>query len=171
MKIEELLHNKALKAKEKTELISRCLIDGSVRLDELLPLVCLSNSPIKAICIEAIEYATKQNSQISTLELLIFSTQMLKEKAPRVKWESARVIGNIAHIYSNQLEQTIANLLINAEHKGTVVRWSTAFALGEILKLKTKQHQELLLALENICESEEKNSIKKIYYAALKKIK
>jgi hypothetical protein len=51
------------------------------------------------------------------------------------------------------------------------VRWSAALALGEIIKMKTAINQELIPAIESICEQEEKNSIKKIYIAALKKAK
>jgi hypothetical protein len=51
------------------------------------------------------------------------------------------------------------------------VRWAAAFALGEIIKLKLPINQDLVPTIENIIEREEKNSIKKIYQAALKKIK
>jgi hypothetical protein len=54
---------------------------------------------------------------------------------------------------------------------GTVVRWSTAFALGQIIKIKSSLNKELIPTAEAICEREEKNSIKKIYLEALKKVK
>jgi len=50
------------------------------------------------------------------------------------------------------------------------VRWSAAFALGEIVKLKTRYNKTLVPAIEAICNSEEKNSIKKIYLDAVKKL-
>ena len=95
---------------------------------------------------------------------------MLTAKAPRVKWESAKVVGNIAHLYPAKLDTAIMHLLANTNHDGTVVRWSAAFALGEILKLKTKHNSSLLSRIEKICDQEEKNSIKKIYQAAIKKL-
>jgi HEAT repeat protein len=94
----------------------------------------------------------------------------LTEKAPRIKWESAKVVGNIAHLYPDKLDEAIKNLLINSEHTGTVVRWSAAFALGQIIKLRTSRNRNLIPAIESICKREEKNSIKKIYIAALKGI-
>jgi hypothetical protein len=94
----------------------------------------------------------------------------LTAKAPRIKWESAKVIGNTANLFITKLDTPIKNLLVNTEHEGTVVRWSAAFALGEILKLKTKHNKQLLPAIEAICKREEKNSIKKIYLDAMKKI-
>ncbi len=77
-------------------------------------------------------------------------------------------MGNIAHLFPKKLDVAIANLFINTQHEGTVVRWSAAFALGEIVKLKSKHNEDLIPTIENICNKEEKNSIKKIYEAALK---
>lgn len=171
MKIDELLKDKTKKQKDKIEIISKWILDNSLTIDELIAFAENQKDPAKATCIEAIEYATKQNPNIANETVLIFVTNTLTAKAPRVKWESARVIGNIAHLFPEKLEKPIDNLLANTEHKGTVVRWSTAFALGEILKLKTEINKDLLPAIEAICDKEEKNSIRKIYLDAIKKIK
>lgn len=171
MNIEELVKDKAIKPKEKTETISKWLLDGSINIRKLIEFASKGKDPIKATCIEAIEFATKQKPVIADENVLTFVTETLTEKAPRVKWESAKVIGNIAHLFPSKLDKSISNLLVNSEHAGTVVRWSAAFALGEILKLKTKHNKELVPAVEAICEREEKNSIRKIYLAAIKAIK
>ncbi|WP_284459763.1 hypothetical protein [Chryseobacterium sp.] len=171
MTIEELINDKTIKAKEKTGLISQWILDKSLPLDELIAFAEKSKDPVKATCIEAIEYATKQNPDMADETAFAFVTTTLTEKAPRIKWESAKVIGNTAHLFSDQLDQSITNLLVNTEHEGTVVRWSAAFALGEILKMKTQHNTTLLPTLENISEKEEKNSIKKIYLDAIKKTK
>jgi hypothetical protein len=171
MQIEELIKDKTIKPKEKTEAISRGLLDHTISIQDLLDVAAKGKDPVKATCIEAIEYASKQTPTIADEAVLAFVTTALTEKAPRVKWESAKVIGNIAHLFPAKLEGAIGNLLTNTEHEGTVVRWSAAFALGEILKLKTKHNKAFLPAVEAICEREEKNSIKKIYLAALKALK
>ncbi len=171
MTIDELLNEKAIKSKEKTETISKWILDNSLTIDELIAFAEKQKDPAKATCIEAIEYATKINSTIADEALLTYVTSSLKEKAPRIKWESAKVIGNIAHLFPSKLDKSIDNLLVNATHEGTVVRWSAAFALGEILKLKLKHNKDLFSAVESICEKEEKNSIKKIYLNAIKKAK
>jgi hypothetical protein len=116
------------------------------------------------------EFATKKDPSIASEKTWLFVTQSLTEKAPRVKWESAKVIGNIAHRFPSKLDTAINHLLVNTENDGTVVRWSAAFALSEILKLNTKMNKTLLPAIEAICKREEQNSIKKIYLAAIKKI-
>lgn len=115
------------------------------------------------------EFATKQQPTILTKNAFAFVCDTLTAKAPRVKWESAKVIGNTAALFSDQLDEAIVNLLQNSEHEGTVVRWSAAYALGEIIQLKTALNNELIPAVEAICNREEKNSIRKIYLDALKK--
>jgi HEAT repeat protein len=171
MTITELLQDKTKKIKEKTETISKWLLDGSMPVDELIAFAEKSKDSEKATCIEAIEYATKQNVRITDESVFFFVTKMLTDKAPRVKWESARVIGNIAHLFPSKLNKAITNLLINAEDDGTVVRWAAAFALGEILKLKTKHNKTLLPAIEALCNREKDNAIKKKYLDAIKKAK
>jgi HEAT repeat protein len=168
--ITSILTDKQLKAKEKTEAISKLLLDKKVSMDDLIKIAQSSKDSEKATCIEAIEFATKVNPAIASSSCLAFVSKMLAEKAPKVKWESARVIGNIAPLYPGKLDDAIKNLLINTEHPGTVVRWSAAFALGEIIKMNIKINKELVPAIESICKREEQNSIRKIYLAALKKI-
>ncbi len=136
MTIEFLLSDKTKKVKEKTETISKWLLDGSLPADELIAFAEKSKDSEKATCIEAIEYATKQNPELADESVFTFVTKALLEKASRVKWESAKVIGNIAHLFPAKLNKAIGNLLTNSQCDGTVVRWASAYALGEILKLK-----------------------------------
>lgn len=150
-------------------MISRWILDQSLPIDELFTFAEKQKDPAKATCIEAIEFATRQNPRLADENLLDFVTQSLTCKAARVQWESAKVIGNVAHLFPSKLELPIANLLANTKSDGTVVRWSAAFALGEILKLKTRHNADLSVAIRRICESEEKNSIQKIYRDAIKK--
>ncbi len=169
MTIDELLKDKTKKIKAKTETISQWLIDGSMPTDELIAFAEKSKDSEKATCMEAFEYATKQNLKIANENLLSFVTAMLSEKAPRVKSESARVIGNIAQDFPEKLSLVIEKLLKNTTDNGTVVRWATAFALGEILNIKTKHNQSLLSKMETLCEKEIENGVKKKYSDAIKK--
>ena len=169
MNLQDLLTDKRLKSNEKTVSLSNWLSNNTKNLNELIAFAKSSKDPIKATCIEAIEYTTKTKPEIASIVCLDFVAESLTAKAPRVKWESARVIGNIAHLYPDQLETAIKNLLINSEHSGTVVRWSTAFAFSQIIKMKTAINKDLLPAIKAICDLEEKNSIRKIYLEAIKK--
>lgn len=170
MKISELLSDKTIKPKEKTEILSNLILEKKILPIDLIEFAETAKDPAKATCIESLEFATKQQPTIANKDVFDFAVDSLTSKAPRVKWESAKVIGNTAHLFTENLNKAIVNLLINTEHDGTVVRWSAAFALGEILKLKTKHNNELLPAIESIVNREEKGSIKKIYTAAVKKI-
>lgn len=165
-----LLNDKAIKAKAKTETICNWLLENKISPKDLAASAEKLKDPAKATCIEALEFATKQKPAVIDKYSFMFVTTSLLSKAPRVKWESAKVIGNTAHLFKDELDEPIKNLLTNTEDAGTVVRWSAAFALGQIVKLKTRHNKNLVPALEAICNSEEKNSIKKIYLDAVKKL-
>lgn len=169
MDIEVLLQDKGVKPKEKTETICQWLLDKTMAAHELVAFAQKAKDHSKASCIEALEFATKRVPSICDEGCFIFMTNALGSKAPRVKWEAARVIGNTAHLHPKKLYEAIMGLLQNAEHEGTVVRWSAAFALGEILQMHTPHQRQLFKAIEDILRHEEKNSIRKIYLAAIKK--
>lgn len=171
MNIAELISDKGVKEKEKTLLLSQWLLANPKHSDELLNFAKTAKDPAKATCIESMEFATQNTPALATKAWFAFAVNALPEKAPRVKWEAAKVIGNTAHLFQTELDEAIANLLQNAEHEGTVVRWSAAFALGKILNLNTPHTEMLLPAIEAICQREEKNSIKKIYQSAVKALK
>ena len=59
MTIDELLKDKAIKPKEKTEAISKWILDKSLPVDELIAFADKQKDPSKATCIEAMEYANK----------------------------------------------------------------------------------------------------------------
>lgn len=169
MKIEDIFQDKNIKAKGKVAIIGEWLINNEIPLEELLAYAEKQKATDKATCIEAIEYATKKAPAIANEGLLNYITKTLKDDEPRVKWESAKVIGNIAKIFPTQLDKAITHLLPNATSTGTVVRWATAYALAEILKLNTDQ--KLLSEIEALCEKEKDNGVRKKYLVAIKKVK
>lgn len=171
MTIKELFADKTLKPKEKTEKLCQHLDDGDISVNDLITYADQAKDAEKATCIESLEYLTKKDASAVDIKVLEWVVAQLSAKAPRIKWESARVIGNTIALHPDFAERAIAGLLDNANYDGTVVRWSAAYALGEILKLKLPINETLLPALNNIMDQEEKNSIKKIYAAAIKKAK
>lgn len=171
MNIEQLFQDKTIKAKGKVKTLGEWLLNGELPIDELLAYAEKQKVIDKATCIEAVELATKTKPNIAAENLLDYVTKSLKNEEPRVKWESAKVIGNIAKLFPQKLEKAITNLLTNAENKGTVVRWATAYALAEIIKLKTENNIKLLPQVEKLREKEEDNGVKKKYLDAIKKVK
>ncbi|RKE52281.1 hypothetical protein [Sphingobacterium detergens] len=171
MEIEEIFQDKSIKLKSKVAILGAGLLDGGLSLQLLLEYADQQNAVDKATCLEAIEYATKNNPGIGNSALLKYLTNVLGGSEPRIKWESAKIIGNIIRLFPDQLDNTVASLLKNTRNSGTVVRWATAYALAEIIKLKTVQNDFLIPEVELLCELEEDNGVKKKYLDVLKKIK
>lgn len=168
MGIAERLTSKEWKAKEKTAWLAESLLDGQADMAEVLEFAVAAKEPDIANCMEACEYATSRNAELATPELLGFATRHLGAKAPRLRWESGKVIGNIARLYPDRLEPAVAGLRENAKHEGAVVRWSAAYALTQILQLPLYRDNDLFRTmLGEIRDTEEKDSIKKLYAKAL----
>lgn len=170
MNLALLFKDKTIKAKTKMARVGNWILSDELGVHELLAFSETQNPSDKATCIEALEYATRKNPAIADKSLLDFMTATLQEDEPRIKWESARVIGNIAKLFPTGLSKAIDHLLINATHSGTVVRWSSAFALTEILKLKTAYNEKLLTAIESLNLKETDGGVQKKYQDALKKV-
>lgn len=168
--IHELFGNRAIKPKDRTRSISEWLIDQSITTDELIGFAYHQKAPVKATCMEALEYVTALQPQLATIAVFEFAANNLADPAPRVKWESARVISNIAPMFPDQLNRVVSQLLENATHSGTVVRWSAATALAQIACISGYQNPGFLNQLQALLENEPKSSIQKIYRAALKSV-
>jgi len=171
MTIEQIFQDKTIKAKGKVSTIGEWLLNNQLPVEELLAYAEKQKGTDKATCIEAVEYATKKVPAIASENLLTYVITALKDDEPRVKWESAKIIGNIAKLFPGQLNEATNALFHNAENTGTVVRWATAYALAEILKLNTENSKKLLPKIEALCEKEQDNGVKKKYLDALKKAK
>jgi hypothetical protein len=169
MDIQVILSDKQLKTKPKVQAISKMLLDKKISVSELIKISKVSKDREKGTCIESLEFATRTKPEFASSTVIDYVIETLTDEAPRVKWESAKVVGNIAHLFPTKLDKAIINLLANTEYSGTVVRWSAAFALGEIIKLKTKHNKDLIPAIKSILKRDEDNAIKKIYLKALKK--
>jgi hypothetical protein len=169
MDIKETLSDKTLKPKEKIEKLSQSIIDKRISINDLLAYAETTKDAEKGTCVEALEFASGKNPKIIDKNCFEFIVKHLTDKAPRVKWECAKVIGNVAHLHKTDLNNAIKNLLENANYDGTVVRWSAAFALVEIIKLETEHNKKILPKIKEICAKEEKPNIKKMYMDVIKK--
>lgn len=170
MEIEAILKDKGVKAKGKVEAISKAVLSGKIKVDDLIKIASKLKDSEKGTCVESLEFATRTKPEIANQKCWTFAVKCLQDEAPRVKWEAAKVIGNIAPSFKTKLDDAINGLLVNTEYSGTVVRWSAAHALSKILVLKTKHNTDLIPAIEAILKREDDNAIKKIYTTSLKKI-
>jgi HEAT repeat protein len=155
------------KPKELLEYLSKLIIkDPSLINDYEVSLSTPSDSE-RGTCIESLEYVTQEKPEIA-LPHLISIISCLKDNAPRVKWEAARIIANISTKYPEKAAEAIDHLLINTKDNGTVVRWSTALALGEIMKSNKEVRVKLKDKIEKLVKEEENNGVKNVYIRALK---
>lgn len=168
-RLQVLFANKELKPKERTGAICQWVLNGEIAVADLVSFAGNARPPVRATCIESLELGTRQGLSISE-DVLQWILDCLSEKEPRIKWESAKVTGNTIAAHPHLIAAAVGALLPNTSHNGTVVRWSAAWALGEIAKQNTPINIELCPALANIMAKEEKASISKIYAAAFKKI-
>ncbi len=123
----------------------------------------------KGHLIESLEYVSQEKPEI-IVPHFDFVLSCLAHKAPRIRWESARTIANLAKKFPDEASKAIPSLLKNTNDQGTVVRWSTALALGEIAKYNQKIRKQLLPLFEKIVKNEEGNGVKNVYIKALKAI-
>lgn len=169
MDIEAILRDKGIKSKAKVMAISKEILNGKIKIEDLIKTASKHTGAEKGTCVESLEFATRSKPEIADQKCLTFAVKCLQDEAPRVKWEAAKVIGNIAPLFKTKLDTAISGLLINTEDSGTVVRWSAAHALCKIIALKTKHNADLIPAIESIVKREDDNAIKKIYLTCVKK--
>src|SRR5947208_5566256 len=122
MQVNDIFQDKAVRQKAKVEMISGLIIDREISIDDLINFAEKADETEKATCIESIEFATKKQPALATEKCLRFITKSLTSNAPRVKWESAKVVGNIASVFPTKLKPAIKELLVNSEYNGTVDR-------------------------------------------------
>jgi len=170
MRILERLRSSELKAKEAASMLARDFARDIELLRELGEDMDFCTDVEKGILMEALEYATDVDPDVAEPVLdVVF--ECLSCEAPKVKWEAARVVGNIAHRFPDEVSRSVPRLLENTTHKGTVVRWSAAYALGEIVKHDAKVRRKLLPEIDKILRRERNNGVKNVYLKALKAVR
>lgn len=155
------------KSKELNAFMAKLITEKKPSSKDFADALVSGNDAERGTCIEALEYASQNKPEIAR-EYISCVVDFLNDKAPRVKWEAARVIGNIASKYPEEVSKAVESLLTNTNDKGTVVRWSTAFALGEIARYNLKLRENLLSKINTILKKESNNGVKNVYLKTLK---
>jgi hypothetical protein len=170
MNLVEVLRTSELRAKALSSRIAKDLLEDEELLENLSEEFEVLDDVEKGILMEALEYATDVDPDVvePVLDIVV---ECLKCEAPKVKWEAARVIGNIVERFPDKVSRAVPILLENSRHKGTVVRWSTAYALGEIVKENEKIRSKLMPEIEKILRREKNNGVKNVYAKACKTVK
>jgi len=169
MKILEEIRKSDKKPKELNLYIAKLILEKKPSTKDFTDAISMGSDAERGTCIEALEFATQTHPEIAK-SYLSQVINCLNDKAPRVKWEASKVIANIAKVLPKETENAVENLLKNTTDKGTVVRWSTAFALGEIAKNNIKLRPLLISKINGILKKEQNNGVKNVYLKALKVI-
>lgn len=157
-------------AKQKAKALSQWLLANVDDVDRVVAFAEKAQDVDKATCLEGFEYATRRAAELSSKRVFEFAVASLAEDAPRVKWEAAKLVANIAHRHLRSIGKAVPGLLANARHEGTVVRWSAARAIGEILKLGTTHNAQLIPAAEALGSRERNDAIRNHYRKALERL-
>jgi len=127
------------------------------------------NDKEKGACLEVLEAVTLEHPDWCA-DRLPTIIKFIGHQSPRVKWESSRVVANMAPMFPEEAAEAIPMLLTNTGDKGTVVRWSAAFALGEIMKHNEKEKRSLLARIDAILKKETNNGVRNVYLKAMKAV-
>lgn len=166
--LEEIL-KETLKPKEKTTRLAECLKSDPKVMDELLKLWKSAKDPVKGTLLSAITLVVSENP-VFIGDHLDFVIAQLGHKAPRVKWESAEIVGHASKVFPDKVMAAIPALIENTGSDGTVVRWSAAFALSEILVNVPSSQEELIPKINAILEHETNDGVKSLFYKKAFKI-
>jgi hypothetical protein len=124
-----------------------------------------------ALILEAIEAVTGKNPEIADLEWLKFAQDFITSQSNNLKREASRVVGNIAHLFPNDLEMAIQYLMNNTKKDSTVIRWGSAYAMSRIIQIPQYANSELFNMLTDLSEQEQENGVKNQLLDGLKKAK
>lgn len=166
--LKEILTEK-LKPKEKTVKLADALRSDPVVMNELVELWKTAKDPEKGTLLSAITLSETENPAFVG-DHLDFVIAQIGHKAPRVKWESSETVGHASKAFPDKVMTAVPALLANTSFDGTVVRWSAAFALSEIVKNVPASRDELVPKIKAILEHETQHGIQLVYQKALKTI-
>jgi HEAT repeat protein len=131
-------------------------------MEELLELWKTANDPVKGALLSAITLIVSENPGCIGNHLDFIIAQ-ISHKAPRVKWESSEIVGHASKAFPDKAMAAIPALLENMSNEGTVVRWSAAFALSEIVKNAPASRELLVPKIKEILGRETNNGVRSLF--------
>ena len=171
MDIIKLLADKTKKPLERRMEIEELLKGGFLTIDNLAAMKDGLDEKSAGLLLEAMEAVTNNNPAIANKKWLSFAEPYITSKNNSAKREAARIVGNIAHIVPDGLDPIIQKLIANTEDAGTVIRWSSAYALAKIILVPDYANTDLYGILTLLYDKEKDNGVKNQYLNGLKKAK
>ncbi|MCL2144378.1 MAG: hypothetical protein FWH43_02630 [Endomicrobia bacterium] len=171
MNIISLLDNKSIKPVQKREEIAEAIRKKSITIKEIQKLKNTLDDKKMALVFEAMEEVSSKNPEISNRDWLKFTQKFITSKSNNIKREVSRIVGNIAHLFPNDLDAAITDIMKNTKDEGTVIRWSSAYAFARIIQIPKYANSKLFDVLTDLCDKEKENGIKNQLLNGLKKAK
>ena len=158
------------KPKVKLEQLSNAVLSGKIAIKDLVSFYDEADKSEKGYLMESLEYTSqgKPEMVVSYVDFVIENINF--PDSPRVRWEAARVIANLAAHSADKLEKAIDPLIKNTKDEGTVVRWSAAFALSELARNLESSRAKLEKLFVKLVKEEENNGVRKHYEKYLKEM-
>ena len=169
MDIVELLVNTNVKSVEKRDALVKAIQIKSISIIDIQTVSTALDDKKLAILFEALEAVSGKNSKLADLDWLLFVQNFITSGSNSIKREASRIVGNIAHMFPDNLEVTIQNLLGNIKHDSIVIRWGSAYALSRILQIPKHANSDLYEVLTALCAQEQENGVKNQLFNGLKK--
>ena len=166
MNITEILNDKTKKPIEKRKAIADAVLSRAVSIKDLMALKI--DDKKLALVFESLEELSSKNPGMADLNWLKFAEEHMSSSDNNIKREVARIVGNIAHRFPNDLYGIIPKLIENTNGTGRVIRWSCAYALGKIITIPKYAKSELYDKLVKLAEKEPMNGNKNQYLNGLK---
>lgn len=167
MSVVEILTQKEIKKIEARNRIAQEIIECGCNPEDVGALKDVQVGTF----LEAVEMLTGEKRVKLGKEYLSFAKRFILSENNSCKREASRIVGNMAADYPEMLDDAVPALLVNARSDGTVVRWSSAYALSRIVLLDRFSCSDLVRTVKDIYETETESGVKNQYAKALKRLK
>ncbi len=169
MDIIQRLNNKGTKSVEKRAEIAEAIRKKLITIQEIQALKAILNDKKMALVLEAMEAVSNKNPEIADEEWLKLAQDFIPSQSNNIKREASRIVGNIAHLFPNDLHVAIQYLFENTKNDSTVVRWGSAYALARIIRIPQYSVSDLYDKIVDLSEKEQENGVKNQLLVGLKK--
>jgi hypothetical protein len=171
MKIEEIIQQR-IKPKEKQTMLVDAIVSKAISTDDFIIFFESASDTDKGLCADVMKHVSAQSSSmlVPYIDILV---HYINYKASRVKWGVPETFGNMAKDYPDIVEKSIPYLLENITDNKintTVIKWCSAFALGEIAKYNHRSRKQLIPIFEKYIQEEKNNGVRNVYIKAMKAI-
>ncbi len=165
-KIAQILESEG-KSKAKVKILSEALKSGAIAPKAVELAISEVEGPTRATLVEALEGATRKRQDLVDAHLFARIVECLWDAAPRVRWEAAKTLANVATEHRRLLDHAVPPLLANTGHEGTVVRWATARAIVAFLRAGCES-SALRAKAQELAQGEADVGVRKIYQSLAK---